>query len=676
MSLYHQLKQRHVLRVGAAYLAVAWLLLQILDVVQDILLLPDWVARYAFFALLIGFPVTLILAWVYQLTPQGVKSMADAGEPMKSTPFGSRKIDFLIMGALLLIIVVLIVDNYMVRTGRPVADEGPPVVSAVTQLTKSQLILPPVTSEYPMVIDGTRIYFSDWETNRLDVLEVSTIGGEAVRVPPLVDERVWVRPLAMAPEGAQMLIASFDPKEEDWWDTLWLSPIVGGSPRRLASGYDGVFSTDGQQVFYLSFSSEFSDGVSDLFLANADFSDSVKLGTTPGVTHWPHFSPNGSRIRFHFSTAKNPNSIWEISTDGTDLHPILPEWELTPHCCGSWTPDGKFYVFQATRDGSTQLWAYREKEGGPSGADLTPVQITRGALDLQRPTLVEGGRKIFAMSWQLRGEVAQYNHEAESFVSIPELGSLSAEWLSWSRDQEQLAYVSFPDAGLWRSMHDGSNRLQLTYPPMRVADPQWSPDGRSIAFSGKLPGEFWKIFIVSADGGSARPITDEDRYEASPTWSPDGATLAFSAANKNKIQLLEVATGNVSDLAGSDGLRLPQWSFDGNHIAVKSKGSLKLFDVSTGLVETLVENVRMDGFYWAESNQNLYYHDWVWAAPDRAVYRVNVEDKTVQKIARIGNVKSAWGTRGVWAGVSPDGTPLIMRDLGIHHIYALDWLPE
>lgn len=676
MSLYKELKRRSVFRMGAAYLAMAWLVLQILDVVQNILVVPDWIGRYALFALIIGFPFAIVLAWVYELTPEGVKHMDDVDVPQKSTPFGGRKIDFLIIGALSLVIVLLIVDSYILRPDRPGTVGDVPMVSNVTQLTKSQLILPPMGSEYPMVVDGTRMYFSDWATNRLDVLEVSTAGGEAVRFPPLFDDGTWVRPLAMAPDGAQMLIATFNPENTSWWDALWMAPIVGGSPRRLTAGYDATFSAHGQQILVLAVSSE-SPGQRDLILANADFSDPVTLGSVPGHLHWPHFSPDSSRIRFHIVPAKNKlSAIWEISADGTNLHPILPDWELTPHCCGSWTSDGKFYVFQATREGSTQLWAYREKEGNESGADLEPVQITTGALDLQRPTLVEGGRKIFAMSWQLRGEVAKYNHEVESFVSIPELGSLSAEWLSWSRNQEQLAYVSFPEGGLWRSKHDGSNRLQLTFPPMRIWDPQWSPDGRSIAFCGQLPGQFAQIYIVDADGGNLRPITTEDGWQGSPTWSPDGTTLAFDAARKNKIQLLEVATGNVTDLEGSDGLWAPQWSPDGSYIALKSQGTLKLFDVSTGLVETLLDDVSIERFYWAESNQYIYYHAWIWDAFDRSVFRVNIEDKAVQKVAPFGDAKGAWGTKSVWAGVTPDGTPLIMRDLSIHHIYALDWLPE
>ena len=73
MSLFEELKRRNVFRVGIAYLVASWLLLQVIDVVGPILRLPDSVGRYALFLLVVGFLPALILAWVFELTPDGVK---------------------------------------------------------------------------------------------------------------------------------------------------------------------------------------------------------------------------------------------------------------------------------------------------------------------------------------------------------------------------------------------------------------------------------------------------------------------------------------------------------------------------------------------------------------------------------------------------------------------------
>jgi Tol biopolymer transport system component len=85
-----------------------------------------------------------------------------------------------------------------------------------------------------------------------------------------------------------------------------------------------------------------------------------------------------------------------------------------------------------------------------------------------------------------------------------------------------MTYVSLPEGTLWRSKLDGSERLQLTYPPMQTALAHWSPDGQQIAFSGAAVGKPWNVFLISKDGGSPQALTSDDIRETDPTWSPDG----------------------------------------------------------------------------------------------------------------------------------------------------------
>lgn len=664
-QFFEELRRRSVFRLGAAYLAVSWLLLQVLDVLRDIFVLPDWVGRFTFFALLIGFPLALILAWAYEITPEGVKPSEEVESPTNVVRFGGRKIDFVIIGALSLIIVLLVVDSYVVRPDRPIISGGPPMVRGATRLTQSQVTLPPVTSQYPMVTDGLRIYFSDWGTGTMGMLQMPVNGGEAVRMPPMFDDGYKARPSALTPDGSHLVVSAWLPGASE--NSLWQWPVVGGQPRLMGEGADAVYSPDGQRVFY-------TDGSRNMFIANADLTEPHELGSAPGKIHWPKFSPDGSRIRFVVQT--DFPGIWEISVDGSDLHRLLPDWGFTDHCCGSWTPDGKYYVFEATRDYRTQLWAIREQDGQSVDDGPTPVQITTGPLDFQRATIIEDGKKILAMGWQLRGEVVRYDSDVKRFLSIPGLESLSAEWLAYSRGGERLAYISYPEADLWRSDGDGSRRLQLSNPPMRAADPNWSPDERSIAFVGWLPGQSWKIYIISGEGGLPQPVTAEDRQEWSPTWSADGTSLAFSATGKDKIQILDVASGTISELDGSEDMYSPQWSPDGRYLATRSNRSLVLFDFTTGLSEVLLEDVIFTAHYWANDDRYVYYHDPFWREPDQATYRVDIQDKTVEKIARTGDVLISWGVWRPWVGITPDGAPIQLRDLSIHHIYALDWLPD
>src|SRR5260370_2561123 len=138
------------------------------------------------------------------------------------------------------------------------------------------------------------------------------------------------------------------------------------------------------------------------------------------------------------------------------------------------------------------------------------------------PTLSPDGKRLFAVGVQNRGELMRYDRKSRQFVSY--LSGLAAEGLDVSRDCEWITYVSFPQATLWRSRLDGSQRLQLTDSSIVVGLPRWSPDGKRIAFSARKTSADWKIYVVSADGGSPEQLTPcEGSLE--PHRYPDGSSL-------------------------------------------------------------------------------------------------------------------------------------------------------
>jgi Tol biopolymer transport system component len=110
----------------------------------------------------------------------------------------------------------------------------------------------------------------------------------------------------------------------------------------------------------------------------------------------------------------------------------------------------------------------------------------------------------------------------------PYLSGVSADFVTFSRDEQWIAYVAFPEGTLWRSRIDGSERLQLTNAPMQALHPHWSPDGKQIAFMGISPGRLSKVYIVSSDGGTPQTVYEEQRNQEHPNWSPDGESVMFS----------------------------------------------------------------------------------------------------------------------------------------------------
>ena len=73
MSFIQELKRRNVFRVGIAYVLVAWVLLQIIDFVLEVIAAPDWTLQVFFLAALAGLAVALVAAWIFEVTPEGIK---------------------------------------------------------------------------------------------------------------------------------------------------------------------------------------------------------------------------------------------------------------------------------------------------------------------------------------------------------------------------------------------------------------------------------------------------------------------------------------------------------------------------------------------------------------------------------------------------------------------------
>jgi eukaryotic-like serine/threonine-protein kinase len=515
------------------------------------------------------------------------------------------------------------------------------------------------------VTDGSRLYFIESQSI---LSQTSVSGGETFPIPTSLEDTGFANVFDISPDGSSLLMNTAHGTSLD--GPLWSVPVLGGSPRRLANleGHAGAWSPDGKRIAYCQ--------GNEIFLAKGDGGQPRRLLTAGGTPSYLRWSPDGSILRFTVNDPQtNSRTIWQASANGSNLHALLPSWNSTPNeCCGHWTPDGKYFVFQAFRDDTANIWALREHDGFFRSASLEPVPLTTGPMNVGDPVPSRDGKKLFVQGWRPRGELVRY--DVKSGQLSPYLSGISAMGLDFSRDGEWVAYNDGSDGTMWRSKIDGTQKLQLVFPPMIAYLPRWSPDGKHIAFFGHPPAEPWQIYVLPAEGGTPELIYRSDINLADPNWSPDGKSLVFGENSLNNqgsaVYVLDLKTRNARKLPGSDGLYSPRWSPDGRSIAAISLDSLRLmlFDLTT---QKWTEIAKIFVAYptWSRDSRYLYF-DGI-RDNQEGFYRVQISDHKLERLFSLKGFQAAGGAFGNWSGLAPDESPLLARDASIQEIYALDW---
>jgi eukaryotic-like serine/threonine-protein kinase len=533
-----------------------------------------------------------------------------------------------------------------------------PAITRTTQITKDGIV-----KGGGLLTDGTRIYFGEYIAGKSVIAEVSTSGGEAAVIPTSLPF-AWA--VDISPKGSELLINSGDASPDN---PLWVLPLPTGSPNRLGdlTASLATWSPDGQHIVYVK-------GWSDLYVANSDGTSSRKLLSKPAIGS-VSFSPDGRRLRFDVSDRETDSTtIWEANSDGSGLHPVLPAGWNKParECCGVWTPDGKYYLFQSRRDTATNIWVLPEPGIFPFRRKPEPLQLTTGPLNFVAPLPSKDGNQIFVFGTQSRAELVRYDAKSGQF--LPFLFGISAGHVEFSRDGQWVTYVSYPENTLWRSKADGSDKLQLTYSPLLVVQPHWSPDGKRIAFTGLEPDKPWRVYIVPVEGGVAEPMLSEEQSQLDPAWAPDGNSIAFgriAGRDKSAIRVLDLKTKAVSQLPGSEGMWIPTWSPDGKYLTASSEDfhRLMVFDFTTNKWSELVKTLFGD-VHFSHDSKFLYFED----TKEAAVYRVSLPGRKTERVASLKDIRRPdmpyWP---FWMGLGPDDSILVMRNQGTQEIYAFDW---
>ena len=515
--------------------------------------------------------------------------------------------------------------------------------------------------------DGARLFLatgvgSSASFSLHSIAELTTAGGEPRKID--VTTSADMVPIGLSPDGTEILIVEGQgapPK-----GPLNSIPILGGSPRRIGEiiAETAAWSPDGKMLAYTN--------LGDLFIAKADGTDPRKIVSVNGDIRNVTWAPDSTHLRFDSSETAGTVGLQierEVSVDGTGLHALMPGWHNPPdECCGSWTPDGKYFVFES----QGQIWALGKS--GMLESSPKPIQLTSSPMTLSSPLPSKDGKKLFVIGRTYRGEMVRYDAKTAQFV--PFLDGISAEYVDFTKDGQWIAYTSYPEGALWRGRIDGGDRIQLTSPPLSPVLPRWSPDGKTILFFQFAQGadKPARIYTISRDGGSPQLLLPDDHsQQLDPNWSPDGRKIVFSGESNSpasSIRILDVASHQLSTVPGSEGLYSPRWSPDGQYISAFSSDSqsLLLYEVQTQKWKEVAKG-SLGWMVWSHDSQYVYVLDY---RQKSAVIRVRVQDGKIDEFADVKDFP-ATGRYGSALALTPKDEPVMLRDTGTQDVYSVDW---
>ena len=559
------------------------------------------------------------------------------------------------IGAVALVLIAILA--YLFRPTLP-----PPRITGYTQITHDGLqkdFLGQATDT--VLTDGPRLFLQENINERFVIAQVSATGGETV---PIATPFANVTPLNLSPDKSELLVGSFTGAELD--QGIWALPVLGGSPRRVTDllGWDATWLPNGD--FLIARDNE---------LLQVSPGGTRRFAALPDYAYWFRWSPDGQALRFTVSDSKGTQAIWEVSSSGGNPHRVFPELTGTLHQKGIWTPDGKYFVFQVFHPNRMDLWAVREKGDLFHKVDHRPVRLTSGPMSFNGAQPSPDGKKIYAVGLQPRAELVRYDAKSGQF--LPYLEGASITDVSFSRDGQWIAYVTYPDGILWRSRVDGTQKLQLiSAVPTYAMLPHWSPDGKQIAFSGGDPGHPPRLYVISADGGTPRVVPAGEFQNVNPSWTPDGNSLVFLDTNgtgqPGVLKMVNINTRQVTAFRESKDLVAPGTSPDGRYLAGSSIDgkTLFLFDFSTSKWSELLKT-DVGWTNWSMDGKYIYFDTGLGEKP--AVFRVRVADRKVERIADLKGFRRVVFGWLPWSGVTPDGEPLLLRDVSSQEVYALDF---
>jgi Tol biopolymer transport system component/DNA-binding winged helix-turn-helix (wHTH) protein len=516
-------------------------------------------------------------------------------EPVRAPRSGQRRWAIL---AVSLGLVVMVAGGWIwSRSARP--DR---VVRAVPLTAAPGLAESPTFSP-----DGRQIAFSwrpEGETN--SHIYFKSIGSESIQQRtsgPFLDSAP-----AWSPDGR--LIAFLRRPESSDELSLCVIPAGGGEPRifytrqgRNGNGIQNSWTADSKQLVFVD---RESAAASPRLYSLALETGQVRPLTAPAegdLDLSPAVSPDGKLVAFLRSHGRGW-AILVMPLKGGEPKVVLEAGRDVDRAALAWEPDGQHLIYRSTQGG---LW-----EVDLSGTH--PQRLRAGGDSADFPAVSSNGDLAFIeSSHQIDLDQVDWPGGAAPASTRVVLESTRTVFdPQWSPDGKHIAFYSDRSGSteIWRCAADGTNLRQLTsFKGPLTRNPRWSPDGTNIAFD-SVSGGHGHIHVIPSEGGRDRQLTSGELDNIIPAWSPDGTRLYFASKRSGTFQIwsMPAAGGDATQITFLGGF-FSSVSADNYLYYVRAPGGKTLLRMPAG---GGAEQIVLDS--------DLGYHAWWGLTPAGIVY--------------------------------------------------------
>jgi Tol biopolymer transport system component/DNA-binding winged helix-turn-helix (wHTH) protein len=353
---------------------------------------------------------------------------------------------------------------------------------------------------------------------------------------------------AWSPDGRS--IAFFRQSADS--SAFYLIPALGGSERKvadvfpyrtLAPGNSQYYSPDGKFLVIADKNSQ--EEPFSLFLLSIETGEKQKLTSPPAGTvgdSYPAFSPDGKTVAFMRSSSSAISDLYLLPLTGGQPQQVT--FDNTSIYGLAWTANGREIVFASRRGSSLfNLWRVSLTGGMPERLPTIGQNVVSPAISRQGNRLTYTQALEETNIWRLALDSTGKGGAATSLIS----STLADNGPDYSPDGQKIVFASSRsgDFGLWVCDRNGANPMPLIESgPYLTGTPRWSPDGRWIAFDSRSSDSDQKgnadIYVISADGGQPRRLTEEPSEDITPSWSRDSRWVYFGSTRSGSMQIWKI----------------------------------------------------------------------------------------------------------------------------------------